>query len=218
MIKLRGYEYKYQHQNDLPGVISGGVMWESNELLHFQSIEGGTTCDLLNSPFEYEDLMVGSPYKISGQTIYEEDIIEFIDSGTIAIVKQDVSLGWVMVANNGTKFILFDSIHQNLKLIGNTYLEKDEFIADNNSTFIGDKDIYLVIEELIETIEKDDKLVKINLIPLSNNRYDLDFVFETTRRATNWAKWILNDEDELYLSIRNIFGSISTNKNILILN
>lgn len=131
MIKMRGYENKYHHQNDEVGVISGGVMWESNSDLHFIEPIIGDISDLENAPFNINDLMLGSPYSLNGKTIYEKDIVNF-NSGVSGVVKQDKHQGWIVETfDSKYKYELVDvcddSFIDNIKINTNTYFENDKF-------------------------------------------------------------------------------------------
>jgi len=134
MIRLRGYEAKYQHDNDELNVTSGGVMWITDDLLHFVRPEVNDTADLLNSPFDFNELMLASPFSINDKLLFEEDLVEYITSGTVGTIKQDEHQGWIILTEKGHKFSLVDSL-EDIILIGNTLETNDKFIPGNHSLY-----------------------------------------------------------------------------------
>jgi hypothetical protein len=212
MIKLRGYEPKYTHPNDEPGIISGGKMWENNNELSFVEPITGNTSSIHHTPFEYKDLMLGSPYTLNGVTIYEEDIIKFMNTGTIGVVKQDEHMGWVIIsAVRGHKYSLVDSIPENITIISNTFAEADGFTVDKYDTAIENavNDFQLIIED----IEKDDKFVGSVHNETLDSLYAIDFVFETKKRANKW----LNKINKSHSNVSVLFRDISVVEKVLVL-
>ena len=128
MIKLRGYEPKYLHESETENVISGGTMWENNEELYFVNPVTGNEYSIHHTPFEYKDLMLGSPFEIEGQTIFEEDIIEIESLDIKGVVKQNTSLGWfVENIEDKNHFFLDNLLEENAKIVSNTFFENDDF-------------------------------------------------------------------------------------------
>jgi hypothetical protein len=217
MIKLRGYEAKYITKDN---TVEGGIMWESDENLHFVHPITENINDLKNAPFEYKDLMLGSPFEIDGQTIFEEDIILFQTTGTQGVVKQDKHQGWVIQTEKGHKYSLIDSVESlkydknYLKIISNTFLNNDTNIDETNliSNDMKNNTINYFIEEILEQ----DKFF-INFVDTSDIELSFDFIFSNSKTAKKYAKLIINSNELNFIILRNMFNSIYTEKEVLVL-
>ena len=135
-IMMRGYEPKHQHPRDREPIVQGGIMWETNELLHFVNPITGNSCDIKNAPFEFERLMLATPFCIGTQRVYEEDIIQ-LPNGATGVVSNNEDDGWIISLNENQKsvlsqdfFLLVSYINEpSTEIIGNTFEQADDFEA-----------------------------------------------------------------------------------------
>lgn len=213
MLFLKAYQKKSINQYN---EVEGGKWWYSDNYLHFSPLDTSIIVDVKNAPFDFDDILVGTPFFLNNQRLYEKDIL------LIKNFNGSDVLGTILILDNLGTILRINDYNYELKEILFSYdcsLETNEYILNDKDINVDDVVSDMTLMEYIEKVDL--FLSKTNKNYLSCDGVSLDetvFIFKTKRAASAFSNKFLNSNDELFSVLKKAYNSCYIDCNAVILN